>query len=110
MEAAPTLVRNAGTGSFLLKSPAKPEAQHANVTLKRPQWMSKHAWSISLDREMTDPRKHIAYSHAQYRNHGTQYHGAQNQSDDADASAKKVHRSGTPLRVVAQVVTPKLFE
>jgi hypothetical protein len=68
-------------GSFrpsplFIEPPAKPQAQHAHIALKRPDGMGEHTGPIPLNQEMPAPGKYIAQNHPKNRDHGIEHDDA----------------------------------
>jgi hypothetical protein len=57
---------------------------------------------------MPAPRTYIAHQHSKNRYHRIEHDDSYNQSCDAEASAEKMQDSSAGLRVIAQIVRPKL--
>ena len=72
--------------------------------------MGKYARSIPLNQEMPAPRKYITQHHTKNRYHGIEHEDPQNQSCDAEASTEKMQHPSAWLRVIVQIVHPKLRE
>src|SRR6476660_438729 len=108
--ASPTITRDARSfpSPLLIEPAAKPQPQHAHIALKRPDGMGEHTGPIPLNQEMPAPGKYIAQHHTKNRYHGIERDDAYNQSCDAEAGADKMQYPSACLRVIAQIVPPKL--
>jgi hypothetical protein len=72
--------------------------------------MGEHTGPIPLNQEMSAPGKYITQRHTKNRYHGIEHDDAYNQSSDAEASAEEMQHPSAWLRVIVQIVPPKLRE